>query len=213
LDTIDGRTLIFVATKKSADILDRFLGQEGYSTASIHGDRTQFERENALEAFKTGRARILVATDVAARGLHIDDVAHVINYDLPSNIEDYVHRIGRTGRCGKMGIATGFFNDNNSNIVKELIILLRESSQEIPEWLYEYGKDNSFSRKKGGYSNNGRRGYNSYNNNQSFGNRGHTGFSNSFSGYNNYSKDDNTDKSERKPYSFNRSGDQWNEED
>jgi ATP-dependent RNA helicase DDX3X len=110
LEDIEGRTLVFVATRRSADLLERFLYDNGYSTASIHGDRTQPEREAALNAFKAGKARILVATDVAARGLHIDNVTHVINFDLPSNIDDYVHRIGRTGRCGKEGIATGFFS-------------------------------------------------------------------------------------------------------
>jgi len=177
LNSIEGRTLIFVATKKSADMLETYLYNKGFSTASIHGDRSQIDRENALESFKSGSSRILVATDVAARGLHIDDVTHVINFDLPSNIEDYVHRIGRTGR-GKKGITTGFFNDNNSNIVKELIILLQESNQEIPDWLYDFGKNN-YSK---GYSNYGRRSYS--NNKSSFGKYGnYNSQSNYSSGY------------------------------
>jgi superfamily II DNA/RNA helicase len=76
------------------------LSREGYPTTSIHGDRSQREREDALKSFKAGRTPILVATDVASRGLDINNVTHVINYDLPNNIEDYVHRIGRTGECG-----------------------------------------------------------------------------------------------------------------
>jgi hypothetical protein len=75
------------------------LSREGYPTTSIHGDRTQRDREDALKSFKAGRTPILVATDVASRGLDINNVTHVINYDLPTNIEDYVHRIGRTGVC------------------------------------------------------------------------------------------------------------------
>ena len=75
------------------------LSREGYPTTSIHGDRTQRDREDALKSFKAGRTPILVATDVASRGLDINNVTHVINYDLPTNIEDYVHRIGRTGGC------------------------------------------------------------------------------------------------------------------
>ena len=79
------------------------------SSTAIHGDRSQAERERALHDFKSGKARVLVATDVAARGLDVSGVMHVINYDLPGNIEDYTHRIGRTGRAGNLGTATSFF--------------------------------------------------------------------------------------------------------
>jgi len=96
LRNIDGRTLIFAATKKSTDQLGYYLQQVGFSTTSIHGNRSQTDREAALRDFRSNKCRILVATDVAARGLHIDNVIHVINFDLPSNIDDYVHRIGRT---------------------------------------------------------------------------------------------------------------------
>jgi len=109
IPTVDGLTLVFCETKKMADHLEEFLYNNGFSSASIHGDRTQQEREAALRDFRSNKCRILVATDVAARGLHIDNVIHVINFDLPSNIDDYVHRIGRTGRCGKQGTATAFF--------------------------------------------------------------------------------------------------------
>ena len=101
-----GLTLIFLSTKIAADCLENDLLNEGVGTASIHGDRTQQEREYALQLFKTGRCPVLVATDVASRGLDIPDVRMVINYDLPTNIEDYVHRIGRTGRCGNLGITS-----------------------------------------------------------------------------------------------------------
>lgn len=96
-------TLVFVETKKGADSLEDFLHIEGYPVTSIHGDRTQREREDALRQFRSGNTPILVATSVAARGLDIPHVKHVINFDLPSDVEEYVHRIGRTGRMGNLG--------------------------------------------------------------------------------------------------------------
>jgi len=91
----------------------------------VCSDREQREREEALQDFKSGRARILVATSVAARGLDISGVEHVINYDMPSNIEDYVHRIGRTGRCGNIGRATSFFDENvDSPLARPLVKVL-----------------------------------------------------------------------------------------
>ena len=104
------RTLVFVATKKNADFLATFLSGEGFPTTSIHGDRLQRERETALRDFKTGKFPILVATAVAARGLDIKGVAHVVNFDMPNEIDEYVHRIGRTGRVGNTGRATSFFD-------------------------------------------------------------------------------------------------------
>lgn len=95
--------LVFVETKKGADSLEEFLYSNGYPVTSIHGDRTQREREDALKSFRSGNTPILVATAVAARGLDIPHVTHVINYDLPSDVEEYVHRIGRTGRMGNLG--------------------------------------------------------------------------------------------------------------
>jgi len=129
------RTLVFVETKKGADQLDEFLYQTGFPCTSIHGDRTQREREEALRRFKSGQAPIIVATAVAARGLDIPNVKHVINYDMPSDVEEYVHRIGRTGRMGNLGLATSFFNDKNRNLVKDLVELIVESNQELPSWL------------------------------------------------------------------------------
>ncbi|XP_034429161.1 DEAD-box helicase 3 X-linked a isoform X8 [Hippoglossus hippoglossus] len=128
-------TLVFVETKKGADALEDFLYHEGYACTSIHGDRSQRDREEALNQFRSGRCPILVATAVAARGLDISNVKHVINFDLPSDIEEYVHRIGRTGRVGNLGLATSFFNDKNSNITKDLLDILVEAKQEVPPWL------------------------------------------------------------------------------
>ncbi|XP_024919346.1 DEAD-box helicase 3 X-linked a isoform X2 [Cynoglossus semilaevis] len=131
----DSLTLVFVETKKGADSLEDFLYREGYACTSIHGDRSQRDREEALHQFRCGQCPILVATAVAARGLDICNVKHVINFDLPSDIEEYVHRIGRTGRVGNLGLATSFFNDKNSNITKDLLDILVEAKQEVPSWL------------------------------------------------------------------------------
>uniref|UniRef100_A0A7N9D7I4 RNA helicase n=1 Tax=Macaca fascicularis TaxID=9541 RepID=A0A7N9D7I4_MACFA len=131
----DSLTLVFVETKKGADSLEDFLYHEGYACTSIHGDRSQRDREEALHQFRSGKSPILVATAVAARGLDISNVRHVINFDLPSDIEEYVHRIGRTGRVGNLGLATSFFNEKNMNITKDLLDLLVEAKQEVPSWL------------------------------------------------------------------------------
>ncbi|XP_066396924.1 DEAD-box ATP-dependent RNA helicase 52B-like [Miscanthus floridulus] len=131
-------TLVFVETKRGADALEDWLFRNGFPATSIHGDRTQQEREHALRSFKSGATPILVATDVAARGLDIPHVAHVINFDLPNDIDDYVHRIGRTGRAGKSGLATAFFNESNTTLARPLSDLMREANQEVPKWLDGY---------------------------------------------------------------------------
>ncbi|KAI0226713.1 ATP-dependent RNA helicase DDX3Y [Lamellibrachia satsuma] len=131
----DSLTLVFVETKKGADSLEHFLYNENYPATSIHGDRSQREREDALHQFRIGKTPILVATAVAARGLDIPNVKHVVNFDLPNDIEEYVHRIGRTGRVGNLGLATSFFNEKNKNIIRSLLDLLVESKQEVPSWL------------------------------------------------------------------------------
>ncbi|MBA0742839.1 hypothetical protein Gogos_015854 [Gossypium gossypioides] len=131
-------TLVFVETKKGADSLEHWLCMNGFPSTTIHGDRTQQERELALRSFKSGKTPILVATDVAARGLDIPHVAHVVNFDLPNDIDDYVHRIGRTGRAGKTGLATAFFNESNLSLARPLAELMQESRQEVPAWLTHY---------------------------------------------------------------------------
>jgi ATP-dependent RNA helicase RhlE len=102
----EGQTLIFARTKRGTERLHRDLARDGFSVAMIHGDRTQGQRNNALNGFSEGKFKVLVATDVASRGLHIPDVAHVINYDLPNLAEDFIHRVGRSGRNGASGKAT-----------------------------------------------------------------------------------------------------------
>jgi superfamily II DNA/RNA helicase len=115
--TGDAKALVFVNTKKTADILGRQLEQSGFASAVgvLHGGKSQEQRESALEDFRTGSINVLVATDVASRGLDIPDVGNVINYELPSKIETYCHRIGRTGRAGKDGIATSYITDKASH--------------------------------------------------------------------------------------------------
>lgn len=137
-------TLVFVETKKGADALEYWLYSNGFPATTIHGDRSQQEREQALRSFKSGNTPILVATDVAARGLDIPHVAHVVNFDLPNDIDDYVHRIGRTGRAGKTGLATAFFNENNSSIARSLAELMQESNQEVPAWLSRVAATRSY---------------------------------------------------------------------
>ena len=101
-----GQTLVFARTKRGTERLAKNLIRDGFSAAMIHGDRTQSQRVKALTGFDEGRYKVLVATDVASRGIHVDNVAHVINYDLPEVAEDFIHRVGRTGRAGSKGRAS-----------------------------------------------------------------------------------------------------------
>ncbi|XP_043402848.1 probable ATP-dependent RNA helicase DDX4 isoform X8 [Chelonia mydas] len=146
----DERTMVFVETKKKADFIATFLCQEKIPTTSIHGDREQREREEALGDFRSGKCPVLVATSVAARGLDIENVQHVINFDLPSTIDEYVHRIGRTGRCGNIGKAISFFDSvSDSHIAQPLLKVLSDAQQEVPSWLEEI----AFSAHGTGFSN------------------------------------------------------------
>jgi ATP-dependent RNA helicase RhlE len=104
----DGSFLVFVRTRRGADRLSKKLAVGGVKTAAIHGDRSQNQRNQALRGFQEGRYRVLVATDVAARGIHVDGISHVVNYDLPQVPEDFIHRVGRTGRAGAAGTASTF---------------------------------------------------------------------------------------------------------
>ena len=103
-----GSFLVFVATKEGADRLTKFLERGHHKVTAIHGDRSQSQRNTALQGFKDGVYRVLVATDVAARGIHVDDIGHVVNYDLPQEAEYFIHRVGRTGRAGARGASWTF---------------------------------------------------------------------------------------------------------
>jgi len=130
------KTLIFVEQKKHADVLAMVLCQDNIPATTIHGDRAQEEREMALNDFKTGNKPILVATAVAARGLDIRGVTHVVNFQMPKEVEEYVHRIGRTGRVGNTGRATSLWDWNtDGGIQRELVKILTEAKQPVPDWL------------------------------------------------------------------------------
>jgi ATP-dependent RNA helicase RhlE len=104
-----GKCLVFVRTKRGAERIAQTLNRNGFTTATIHGDRSQSQRTTALAGFQQGRFRVLVATDLASRGIHVQDIAHVINYDLPEVAENFIHRVGRTGRNGGHGVASTLF--------------------------------------------------------------------------------------------------------
>jgi ATP-dependent RNA helicase DDX5/DBP2 len=125
----------------------KVIQKQGYSVASIHGDKSQSERDFVLQTFRNGKTAILVATDVAARGLDVDLLKYVINFDYPNSSEDYVHRIGRTGRCEQLGSAFTFFTPNNARQARELIAVLEENGQRPPPELVNLA--NSVGHKKG----------------------------------------------------------------
>jgi len=133
----ESKIIVFAETKRKVDDLTRRMRREGWPAMCIHGDKSQQERDWVLSEFRSGRAPILVATDVAARGLDVDDVKFVINYDYPSCSEDYVHRIGRTGRSDKTGTAYTFFTVDNCKQAKDLIDVLKEANQVVNPRLYE----------------------------------------------------------------------------
>jgi ATP-dependent RNA helicase RhlE len=121
------RVLVFTRTKHGADKVVRNLFQSGIEAAAIHGNKSQSQRERALAAFKSGNSRVLVATDIAARGIHIENVTHVVNYDLPNVPESYVHRIGRTARAGAAGVAISFCNGEERAYLRDIEKLTRTS--------------------------------------------------------------------------------------
>merc|ERR1719361_87829 len=130
------KVLIFTGTKRMADQLSRQLQQQGYRAEAIHGDKRQEQRDHCLASFKSGRITVMVATDVASRGIHVNDISLVINYDFPQNLSDYVHRVGRTGRAGKFGTAVTFFDSQiDGKKGRGLAKILRESGQVVPPQL------------------------------------------------------------------------------
>lgn len=133
----ESKTIIFIETKKRVDDVTRKLRREGFQASCIHGDKSQPERDLVLQDFRSGRSPILVATDVAARGLDVEDVKFVINFDYPNNSEDYVHRIGRTGRSQATGTAYTFFTPQNSKQAADLISVLKEANQIVSPKLSE----------------------------------------------------------------------------
>mmetsp|Transcript_14415 Transcript_14415/g.20635 ORF Transcript_14415/g.20635 Transcript_14415/m.20635 type:complete len:622 (+) Transcript_14415:212-2077(+) len=165
------KLIVFVAKKVTCDELANRLWENGFAVDSLHGDRAQWERTKVIAAFKTGNLRVLIATDVAARGLDVKDVGVVINYDMPAGtngVEDYVHRIGRTGRAGQKGIAYTFFTNQDSKCARQLVEVLESSGQVVPDGLKALSRPRFSSGWGGGgggrggrYGRGGGRGYSS----------------------------------------------------
>ena len=151
------KTLIFAETKRDVDFLERILRRDGHNASSIHGGKTQMQRDSVLSRFRSGFTPILIATDVAARGIDVSDIKYVINYEFPRNVEDYVHRIGRTGRAGKTGTSYAFFSESNYKLAKPLIKILKEAQQEIPDELMEMANPLSKGKQQNNRSSYGRR--------------------------------------------------------
>ncbi|KAI6784754.1 ATP-dependent RNA helicase dbp-2 [Emericellopsis cladophorae] len=152
MDDKDNKILIFVGTKRVADEITRFLRQDGWPALSIHGDKQQNERDWVLDQFKTGKSPVMVATDVASRGIDVRNITHVLNYDYPNNSEDYIHRIGRTGRAGNKGTAITLFTTDNQKQARDLVNVLQEAKQNIDPRLVEMTR----------YGGGGGRGYGGY---------------------------------------------------
>merc|ERR1712050_517839 len=133
---MDGsRILIFCETKRGCDQLTREMRLDGFPALCLHGDKKQEERDWVLKEFKEGKSPILVATDVASRGLDVKDIKYVINYEFPTQIEDYIHRVGRTGRAGALGSSYTFFTSDKAKHASALINVLKEARQPVPEEL------------------------------------------------------------------------------
>ncbi|CAF1096454.1 unnamed protein product [Adineta ricciae] len=173
----DCKVIIFAQTKKRVDDFFFTIKRLGYPVFPIHGDKRQQERDRVLQEFRNRPRVILIATDVAARGLDVEDVRIVINLDYPAQTEDYIHRIGRTARSGAKGTAYSFFTRENAKQAQELIQLLKDSNQDVNEKLYDMARTKFFNNNRNGSSYRGgfdrRNGMN--------GNRGAGGYSNSMS--------------------------------
>ena len=137
--------LIFAEKKQDVDAIHEYLLMKGVEAVSIHGGKEQEERVWAIDKFKSGEKDVLVATDVASKGLDFPGIQHVINFDMPEDIENYVHRIGRTGRSGKTGMSTTFINRSiEEAILLDLKHLLMEAKQKVPEFLQNLGGELDF---------------------------------------------------------------------
>eukprot|EP01123_Difflugia_compressa_P001753 TRINITY_DN1219_c1_g4_i2.p1 TRINITY_DN1219_c1_g4~~TRINITY_DN1219_c1_g4_i2.p1 ORF type:complete len:416 (+),score=61.96 TRINITY_DN1219_c1_g4_i2:268-1515(+) len=138
-ESMSNRIIIFVLYKLEAPHLEKLLRNRGYKATSIHSNLNQSQREASLKSFSEGRVPLLIATDVASRGLDIPQVEYVINYSFPLTVEDYVHRIGRTGRAGALGISHTFFQSTDKKLAGELVNVLKEAKQEVPQSLLQWG--------------------------------------------------------------------------
>ena len=167
--TDQDKAIVFVGRKSVADDISSELALNDIACQCMHGDRDQSDREQALADIKSGEVRIIIATDVASRGLDIDDITYILNYDFPSNVEEYVHRVGRTGRAGRTGKSITFFTREDWRHAQELIDILSKSNSEIPEelvrmaeryqaWLDKKRAEDEAAASMGGGGGGGRRG-------------------------------------------------------
>lgn len=160
----EGKTIVFVETKRKVESITKNIRANGWPAVCMHGDKSQQDRDYVLRQFRNKRGSILVATDVAARGLDVDDVKFVINYDYPNSSEDYIHRIGRTGRSDNSGTSYTFFTPQNGKQAQDLVSVLAEAGQEISPQLNSLASENSYggyggNRNYGRFGGGGRRGF------------------------------------------------------
>lgn len=196
----ENKTIIFTETKRKCDQLTRDMRRDGWPAMCIHGDKSQPERDWVLNEFRTGKSPILVATDVASRGLDVSDVKFVINFDFPNQVEDYVHRIGRTARAGQTGTAYTFFTAGNAKQAKPLIDILTEAKQQINPRLMEltsYGGHKNNSRRGGRYNNSSSYSSRSSNTNSKY-SSGHS--NTAYSGANSYQQNSYQNSSQPNAY-------------
>jgi ATP-dependent RNA helicase RhlE len=132
LDRELGTFLVFARTKHRTERLAKSLARFGYDAAMIHGDRSQNQRTAALKGFQSGKYRVLVATDIAARGIHVENIAHVVNYDMPAEPEDFIHRVGRTGRASEHGVASTFATRQESSEIRKIERALKLKIERLP---------------------------------------------------------------------------------
>jgi len=205
----ENKTIVFCETKRKTDEITRKLRRDGWPAVSIHGDKSQPEREWVLKEFRSGKAPILLATDVASRGLDIPDISFVINFDYPNSGEDYIHRIGRTARASRKGTAYTFFTSANGKNATELIQVMEEAAQVVPEKLLQlggssYGRKRTFNR----YSDGGKRPGSSYHSGPSAKRGNFSGGGNRYdnqNGYNNRSAPARTDNNYNSSWNQNQS--------
>lgn len=138
LQEVDPPIIVFVNTRSNGDIVSKKLDLMGFNSTILHGGKMQDQRENSIKGFREGRYDVLVATNVAGRGIDIPDVQAVVNYDVPHNIEDYTHRIGRTGRAGKKGLAVSFLTNDNADVMYDLKQMLLSTNSVVPRELDQH---------------------------------------------------------------------------
>lgn len=214
LETGQSKVLVFAETKRKVGYLTGLLKDEGIKAWGIHGDCTQNQRDYILNNFRVTTPSVLIATDIASRGLDISDIHHVVNYDFPTNIEDYIHRIGRTARGSACGESHSFFTPENSNVLQDLLLVLEKANQEInpdlkslmqstmnnfhkPQRRYVYNRSygnysSNYNRNREGYGDRSREGYGD-GSRGSYGDRSRGGYGNSRT-YNNDQKSYGRDK-------------------